>query len=110
MHGAAADALAAIVRAKLHRVVAADDARPKPEQVFLRSLVRGEVFERAPERAGVEPDPRKPVCGELARQRATAGARPDDREINLVLVAEAAHLQPSAAMQRVRGAPILGPW
>src|SRR3954462_8587570 len=110
MHGAAADALAAIVRAELHRIVAADDARPEPEQSFLRSFVRGEIFERAPERAGIEPDHRKPVFGQLAGQRPAAGAGPDDREIDLVLVAPAAHLHPPAAMQRVRGAPVFSPW
>src|SRR4051794_21370768 len=110
MHGAAADALAAIVRAELDRVVAADDARPEPEQLLLRFLVRGEVFERAPERAGIEPDHRKPVFGQFAGHRPAAGAGPDDREIDLVLVAPAAHLHPPATMQRIGRTPVFSPW
>ena len=107
MHGAAADALAAVVRAELDRVVAAGDPLPEPEQLVLRSLVRCEILERTPERAGIEPDHRKPVFGELAGQRAAARPGADDREIDLVLVAPAAHRQPSAAVQRVGRAPVL---
>ncbi len=109
MHGAAADALSAVVRAELDRVVAAGDPRPKPEQLLLRFLVGGEILERAPERAGVEPDHRKPVLGQLAGQGPAARPGPDNREIDLVLVAPAAHRQPPAAMQRVGGAPVLRP-
>src|SRR5688500_18824779 len=82
MHGAAADAASAVVRTKLDRIVAGDDAFVPPVQLLLFLLVRGEVFQGAPERSGVEGDNAKPGGGELVRERAAAGAGADDREVH----------------------------
>ena len=66
MHGAAPDALPAVVVAKLDRVVAADDALAEPEKFLLLVFVGDEVLERPPKRAGIERDDRKPGLGQLA--------------------------------------------
>ena len=109
MHGAAADDLAAVVAAELHRILAAGDALAEPEELFLLVLVRGEILERPPEGAGIESDDREPGLGELAGEGAAAGAGADNRKIDLVLVAITAHRDPAAGAEDVRCAPVLCP-
>ena len=89
-HGAP-DAAAAVVLAELDRVVAADNALLRPVELVRARLVAHPVLVGVPERASLEDDhppslPRQP----LGEHRA-AGAGADDAEVDLVVVAVAAH-------------------
>ncbi|CAJ3171598.1 Uncharacterised protein [Burkholderia pseudomallei] len=106
MHGAAAHGLAAVVVAERERIVAVAQALVGPVQLALVRLVGGELLERPPPRARVERDDRVAVFGELARERAAARARADDREIHLVLVAVHAHRHPAADAHHVGRAAV----
>src|SRR5438105_6246930 len=104
MYGTAAHGLAAVVLAELHRILAAGDALAEPEKLLLLIFVGGEILEWPPEWAGIEGDDRKPGLGELAGERAASSASADDRKINLVLIAIAAHRDPAAVAKPVRRA------
>ena len=73
------------------RILAAGNALAEPKKLFLLVFVGGEILERSPIGAGIESDDREPGLGELAGERAAAGARADNRKIDLVLVAITAH-------------------
>jgi hypothetical protein len=64
-----------------HGILAAGDALAEPEKLLLLVLVGGEVLKRPRIRAGLEGDNRKPGLGELAGERAAAGAGADNRKI-----------------------------
>ena len=107
MHGRAADRLAGVVGAELQRVFAVDDALVGPVELRLLRLVRGEVLQRAPVRAGIERHDREACFGEPAGQRSAAGAGADDGEVDLVVVAVFAHRHPGADAEDVRRAAVL---
>ena len=75
MHGRAADRLARVVLAELQRIFAVDDPVVGPVEFRLLALVGGEILQRPPIGAGVERDDGEAIFGELAGERAAAGAR-----------------------------------
>ena len=108
VHGAAADRLAAVVGAELDRVVAVTDAVVGPVELGLLALVGGEVLQRAEIWSGVEGDDGEAGLGELAGERAAAGAGADDDEVHPLVLAVFAHRDPAARGEHVRGAALGG--
>ncbi len=105
MHGRAADRLAAIVGAKLQRVVAVDDALVGPVKLRLMVLVGSKILERPPIRPGIERHDGKAVFGKLAGECAAAGAGADDGEIDRLVLVVLAHRHPAADTENVGRAP-----
>lgn len=91
VHHGAAHPAPGVVLAQLNWVVTADDALLGPVQRVGAGLVGHPVLVGVPERAGLEDhDPPARTRQPLRQHRAT-GAGPDDHQVDLVVVAVAAH-------------------
>ena len=104
----AADPVPGVVLAQLDRVVAADDALVRPVEVVRAFLVGDPVLVGVPEGAALEHDDPPARAREPLGEHRAAGAAADDQQVDLVLVAEAAHpLAPgdAAAVRRRAGRP-----
>src|SRR3954451_24085223 len=108
MHRRSADRLAAVVAAHLQRIVTVDDTIVGPVQLCLLRLVGGEILQRPEIGTGIERDDREAVLGELARQRAAAGAGTDDGEITLTATGVLPHRHPAAGPENIRCTPFAG--
>ena len=105
VYGRAAHSFAAVLASHDHPVVAFDDPVVGPVEFVLLGLVRGEVVERAEERAGVERDHRKALLREPGGQRAASRAGSDDGEIDRLVIAIFPHRNPAAWLEHVGRAP-----
>ncbi len=81
-----------VVRAERDRVGAGDHPWLGPVQAVRARFVADPVGVRVPERAGVEPDDAPPGPGQTLHQGGPAGPAPDDDDVDLVIVGEAAHV------------------
>ena len=116
MHGAAADAFAAVVRAERERIGAAGDAQIFPVEFVRAGFVADPVALRIPERAGFEPDHVEACARQSLQQHAAGRAAADDQVVDFVAFAEAAHRQmdllqrPEHVMRRCRAIETAEEW
>ena len=107
VNSASAHRLAAVVVAKLKRVLAVADALVGPVELVLMRLVGSEFFERTPPRARIERDHLEALFSETARKRAAARAGADDREVDGFILRILPHRRPGAHAKDVRRASVL---
>ena len=92
VHHRPADSAAGVVGPQRHRVVAGDDPRFGPVQVVRAGLVADPVGVRVPERSRVQGDDLPAGAGQALEHGGPARAAPDDHQVDLVGVGEAAHV------------------
>src|SRR5919199_6845404 len=91
VHGAAANAPAAIVFAQCERVLPSNNAQIIPVQLVRAGLVTDPVTLRVPEGAGVEAHDAEAGLGQPLQHHTAARAEADDAEVHLPVVWVAAH-------------------
>ena len=88
----AADPSTGVVRTQRDRVGAGDDSRFGPVEVVGAGFVADPVGVGVPERPGVQHDDSPAGPGQSLGHRRAAGTAPDDNQVDLVGVLEAAHV------------------
>src|SRR5438045_3590336 len=91
VHGAAANAPAAVVFSERERVLSSNNAQIIPVQLVRAGLVAEPVALGIPERAGVKAHDAEAGLGQPLQHHAAARAEADDAEVHLLVVRIAAH-------------------